>query len=185
MRRSVIAAAVLAVTAGPVAAEEFSYSFVSAGYSTVDVDGADGDGLGVTGSYAIADNWHIVAGYQGLGYDFDVDFSTLSAGIGYNTPVTDAIDIVAQVSYLYASVDTPLGDDNESGYGLGVGVRAHASEAVELNGSINYADIGDGSGETSLGAGFLFNFTETFAAGVAGSWGDDVSGYSAVARFYF
>ena len=166
-------------------AEDFSYTYLNASYANIDLDGIDtGDGFGIAGSFAVADNWHVFAGYQGAGFDFDVDATTLNAGVGYNTPVSESIDVVARLSYIYAEVDTPLGSTDDSGYGFGVGLRAMAGESFELNGAIEYAEI-DGSGDTAIGGGFLYNFTENFAAGASGSWSDDASTYAISGRFYF
>ena len=184
MKRSALMAVLALAVAGPVAADDFNYTFVSADYSFIDSDGLDGDGLGAGVSFAFHENWHGFVGASFTSFDFDIDGTTAQAGVGYNTPVSEAIDLIAQVSYLYADIDTPFGGDSETGYGAAVGFRAHASENLEINGSINYADIGDSS-DTGFGLGAIYDFTESFSAGVNASWADDVTGYGVLARFYF
>lgn len=183
MRRS---SAILLLTLGSavVLADDFDYTFVDAGYVRTDIDADDGDGFALSGSYGVTENWHVFVGYQTAGFDFDIDLDGWNAGIGFNTPISDAIDVVADVSYVYAEVDTPFGSADEDGLGIGVGLRAHASDSVELNAGINYVDVGSDS-ETSLDAGALFNVNERFAVRLAASWDDDVNTYFLGGRLYF
>lgn len=189
MWRSMMVLALIPLS-GAALAEDFDYSFVQGSYGQVDFDGlGDGDGLGIAGSMAVSDRFHVFGGYETGeididvgGFSFDADFDGFEAGLGFNTPVSDTVDLVATLSYLSLDIE---GVD-EDGYGLGVGLRAMASPTVELNGGINYADLGGSdSGDTSFGAGFLYHFTDTFAVGLGGDWGDDVSSYALNGRFSF
>ena len=178
--------------AGAASADGFNYNFFNAGYGVTDLDGADGDSLSVDGSFAIADNWHLVAGYGLSTFDeggVDLDTTTIQAGVGYNTPISENIDVIANVSYVYADfdIDTPIGNGSadDNGFGLGVGLRAQVSELVELNGGVSYIDLNDVGDDTVFSLGALFNVTETIALGIGGSFSDDADGYSAGVRFYF
>jgi hypothetical protein len=87
---------------------------------------------------------------------------------------------------VYAEFEVPgLGSSDDNGLGLGLGLRALVSPQVELHGGVNYVELSDSGNDTVLGAGFRFNFNEQFAAGLAGSWGDDVSTYTLTGRIYF
>ncbi|MDH3430794.1 MAG: porin family protein, partial [Gammaproteobacteria bacterium] len=133
-----------AATAG---AEDFNYNYVSAGFGTVEFDGvdADGDGFTIGGSFEISDSLHVFAGYESADLDFGADANTWNAGLGYNTSVSDTIDLVAKLSYEYVEIDAPLaGGFDDNGLGLGVGLRFAASETVELNAGIDYVDYSDG-----------------------------------------
>ena len=74
---------------------------------------------------------------------------------------------------------------DESGYGLGVGVRSNVTDLVELYGEITYVDLGSGSDNTAIGGGIYFNITENFALGLGAATDDDVTSFGASARFYF
>ena len=113
------------------------------------------------------------------------DWSSLSAGAGFYAPISEKIDVVAQVAYLYAEADTPLGSVDDNGYGVSVGLRAWVSERVELDGAIAYSDFGDGGSDTSFGAGVQFYFTEQFSVGLGLGFADDVDTYRLSGRFYF
>ena len=146
----------------------------------------DGDVYGLGLSIGIAENIHLFADYQGSDLDFGLDVSEWSVGIGYNTPISDVIDVVAELSYEYVDLDTRgFGGFDDDGYGLSVGLRAAMSEVVEIDADISYADFSDSGDNTTFNAGFLFNISDTIALGVDGSWDDDVSIYRLTGRVYF
>jgi len=93
--------------------------------------------------------------------------------------------VVAQASYVRAEVDSPLISFDDSGYAVGVGFRAWLSDRVELDGSVNYSDLGDGSNDTSFGGGVQFYLTEQISIGLALGFSSDVDTYSLGGRFYF
>lgn len=175
---------------GAAFAEGFDYSFVEGYYGQMDFDGVDGDGMGIGGSFAVTDSIHVFGGYGTGDIDGGVDVSGLELGVGYNMPISDAVDVVGSLAYIsteFEFSDPLLGslsvDDN--GYALGVGLRAMASPAIELNGGITYADYGDLGSDTGFGAGFLYHFSESFAVGLSGDWADDVNTYALNGRFSF
>jgi len=177
----------LFVLAVPAGAEGFRYSFVSASYSTADYDNlnADGDGLGVGVSLEISESFHVFGAYSGTDLDSGVDADGWNAGVGFHTPISEAMDVVVNLSYVSTEVTHPVfGKIENDGFAVGGGVRAAASEWIELNAGLTYADLDRGN-DTSLEAGFLFSATDNFAIGVSGSWDDDVSVYSLNARLYF
>ncbi len=187
MLRSLLVILSLAFSVSATAAD-FDYNYFSVGYGTTDFDeiNVDGDGLSAKGSYAINDTYHVFGGYKSAGLDFGVDVTTFSAGFGYNRGLSEIVDLVARLSYEYIELDAPgLGDVDDSGLGLGVGLRIAASNKLELNAGINHVDYGDGGDDTGFAAGGLYNFTDTFSLGLAGSWSDDVSSYTLSGRFYF
>ena len=188
MNRSVFVVCLLALSTAAVA-EDFDYSYLQLNYGTLEFDdiNVDGDGLGLSGSYAISPDWHVFGGYQAVGLDFGVDVTTLGAGIGYNTELSPVVDMVARLSYQYVEFDAPGGGGNfdDSGLGLGIGIRFAASEEFELTAGIDYVDFGDGGDDTGFSAGGLYNFSDAFALGLGGSWSDDTSALVLSGRFYF
>ena len=191
MLRSVLFTALIAFSASA-SAQGFDYNFFSVGYQRMNLDDGfidvDGDGFGIDGSFAINDSFFIFAGY-GMG-EFEeqgvtVDVDTLSAGIGWHTPLTERVDFVTGLSYEYVEVGASgFGSVDENGYGLGVGLRFQASDAIELNTGINYVDYGDGD-DTGFGVGLLYGVSENIDIGVSADWADDTSAYGLNGRFYF
>lgn len=179
--------ALLAIS-GAASAQNFSYDYLNIGYGVVEFDDldVDGDALGIDGAFAIADNYHLFATYEVGDFDFDVETTSYNAGIGYNAPVSDRLDIVARLSYEYVEVDAPVipsVDDN--GFGLGVGLRFAATEQFELNAGLDYIDLSDSGDDTGFNAAALYNFSDVFSVTLRGDWTDDVSSYTLGGRFYF
>ena len=100
-------------------AEDFDYNYLQLDYGTLDFDdiNADGDGVGLSGSFAINPDWHVFAGYQSVGLDFGIDVNAFDAGIGYNTEMSPTVDAYARLSYEYIELDAPggiAGDDDQA-----------------------------------------------------------------------
>ncbi len=184
MKRSIVVFSLMAMS-GLAFADGFNYTYVQATYGTVDVDNPgfseDGDGLGLNGSFGITDNLQIVGSYQTIDLDITGDVDLLTAGLGVHAPVTEMFDVVAAVSYV--DIDgTGFSDD---GFELAAGARVSVTSLIEVNAAVTYRDLDIGGDDTRLGGGVLFNLTDSIALGLAAEWGDDVSEYSASARWYF
>lgn len=186
MLRSSLLIILLALTAN--ASAEFDYNFFEFTYADIEFDdiNVDGDALGIGGSYELNEDIYVFGAYQDADLDFSVDVTSFGIGVGYHTPLSGVVDLVANVSYQWVEVDVPgFGDEDEDGFGLGVGVRFAATSEVELNAGIGYVDLGDGGDDTTLSVGALYNFTDAFTAGIGGNFGDDVSSIALIGRLYF
>ncbi|MDH3988260.1 MAG: porin family protein, partial [Gammaproteobacteria bacterium] len=187
----VLFTALLAFSASA-SAQGFDYNYFSVGYQRLNLDDGfidvDGDGIGLSGSFELNESFFIFAGYamgefkeQGI----TVDVDSLNAGIGWHTPLSETLDFVAGLSYEYVEVGASgFGSEDENGYGLGVGLRYQASDAIELNAGINYVDLGDGD-DTGFGVAMLYGVSESVDIGLSADWGDDSSAYGISGRFYF
>ena len=187
MLRSSLILLLLAFSASA-SAEGFDYNYFQLSYGTIDFDdiNVDGDGFGLAGSYAINPDWHVFADYEAASLDFDIDATTLGAGIGYHTELSPVVDLVASLSYQYVEFDAPaVSSIDDNGFGLGVGLRFAASDKFELNAGISYVDLSDSGDDTGFDVGGLYDFTDSFSLGIGGSWSDDVSSYALTGRFYF
>lgn len=186
MLRGVSLIAALAL-AGGAHAQSFDYSYIEGFYGHVDYDnGLDGDGFGLAGAFAVAENFHVFGSYSAVELDFGLDASDFSIGLGYNTPISDTIDVVARLAYVREEVDIPnFGSLDDDGYAFGVGLRGMVTRQLELHGDVSYLDLGDSGDNTSFGAGFLYHFTESLAAGLSGAWSDDVNSYVLSGRVSF
>jgi hypothetical protein len=185
MSRSTIAVLFLIASASA-NAQGFDYNYLQLEYSNVDLDSVDGDGFGLSGSYAINPKYHVFAGYQEAGLDFGIDATFLTAGIGHNAALSPVFDAYARLSYQYIDLDAPsVGSFDDNGLGFDVGLRYAASKDLELNAGIEYVDFSDAGDDTAFYAGALWKFTDAFALGLGGSWGDDVSAYTLSGRVYF
>lgn len=186
-------------------AESPRYSYFTAAWTNTEIDGEDlgsdpeGDGLSIGGSIAVTDMFHLFAEYDDsdldvdgvpFGFDVDVGYQTLVIGGGANFGVSDTVDIVAQLAYVDVELTVDVagfgsGSEDESGYGLGAGVRAMVTDDFELNAGVNFVDLGDDADDTTFSLGAVYNFTPVFAVQGGLSFSDDVSSYGVGVRLYF
>jgi len=168
----------------------FDYNYLQLDYGNLEFDdiNADGDGLGISGSFAINPDWHVFAGYQSAGLDRGIDVNAFNAGIGYNTEMSPNVDAYARFSYEYIDFDAPggIGGGDDSGLGFGIGMRFAASDLLEVTAAVDYVDFGSNAGDdTAFSLGALYSFSDAFALGLEGSWSSDVTAYTLNGRFYF
>ncbi len=190
MNRFVSFLLLMGLSAGVAAqgAQDLNYTYFEVGYGQLSFDSpdVDGDGLGIGGSYALTDQFHLFANYQMADLDFGVDATDFNLGFGFNTPISETIDVVATLSYVYVELEASgFGSADDNGLGGGLGLRALVNPQIELFGGVEYVDLSDSGSDTALGAGVRYNFNEKFSAGVGGSWSDDASSYSLTGRMNF
>jgi hypothetical protein len=185
MLRSVLFLALFAFSASA-SAQGFDYNYFSVGYQRVTLDdGAfdvDGDGFGIEGSFEVSESFFLTASYGMAEFEeqgITVDVDTWDAGIGWHTAMNEQLDFVADLSA------AGFGSADDNGLGLGIGLRYQASDAIELNGGIDYVDYSDGGDDTVFGLGLLWGVSDSVDIGVSGEWGDDSSAYGLSGRFYF
>ena len=161
-------------------AESFNYTSLEAGYVSTELDvgfvNVDGDGLGIRGAYEFADEWYAFAGLADLEFDFGVDGTEIDFGVGWHNSLSNTADLVAEVSYVRVDLDSGLASADENGFGLGVGLRAHAWEDVQLEAGIAYVDLDDA--ETSVAFAGRYYLTQTVAVGLGLSFSDDADSWS-------
>jgi len=169
-----------------VSAQGLNYNFVQGSYGRVDLDGpgfdVDGDGFGLSASFAIDDNFHVFGEYQTADFNFGAELNLLELGAGYHTDVSPNMDVYANLGYL--EFDTNGGADDDA-FSIGLGLRGAVSEAVELYGGLDYIDFDNSDGETRANAGFNLALTDVFGVGLKASFWDDVNIFQLNARMYF
>jgi hypothetical protein len=165
-----------------------SYNYVELAYDETDFDlgggEIDGDGLTLSGSWAINDDWHVYGAYATADLDFGIDLDSLAIGAGYRYPLQDDVDIYGRVLYINSDVDVPgPGDGDEDGLGLQVRIRYRVSNEFEVEGGIQHTDVFDS--DTSLQAMARYHFTENFSAGLGLTFAGDTDSFGINARFSF
>lgn len=181
--------AIASLALGPAAilADSPEYTYIEGAYVNVDIDGVDdGDGFGIGGSAEIGENIFIFADYAIVGFSFGIDFSTIVAGIGYKSAISDTTDVNVSIAYVFAEVDAGVfGSFDDDGYGLDASLRSMVSNEFELNGGITYVDFGGSGGDdTSFHVGGVYSFNDSFAVTGDFSIGDDIKTYLIGGRFY-
>ncbi|MBV6423472.1 MAG: hypothetical protein NAOJABEB_01265 [Steroidobacteraceae bacterium] len=190
IKTGVLAALALGA-ATSVAAADFSYSTVDAGWARTDIDdlNENGDGFFLRGSVGFGTNWFAAAGYRQVSFDVggnDVDFDLIDVGFGGHIPLTDRMDGVARISYVDVSADGPFGisaDDN--GYGVSVGIRALAAPQLEFEAALDYTDLDDAGDSTGARLGARYHFTSAWSAGLEVLLSDDQTDVGLYGRYSF
>lgn len=168
MKRSSL---LLSLVALPLAAQadDFDYTFIEGGIVNSEIEtglvDVDGDGFGFGGSFAVADNIHLLASYADEDYDLGIDGTTMSLGAGFNTSLSQDLDFVATFAYVNAEVDAGAFSVDEDGYSLGAGIRARTSDKIELEAGLDYVDLDDS--DTVLRVGGRYYFNDAFALGAS------------------
>ncbi|MCR9259396.1 MAG: porin family protein [Pseudomonadaceae bacterium] len=183
-----LVALAVSVSAPVLADQSMNYNYIEGSYIDTEIDNGldvDGDGFGLSGSVELGSNYFLTASYSAQEFDFGVDLDQKSIGFGGFMGLSDSVDLVGSINYVDAEIDTRFGSADDSGFGLGVGLRARVAPNVELEGGINYVDLDESGDDTSLALGGRYYLTEAFALGAGVSFGDDVTSWNLGARFEF
>ena len=171
------------------AKSSFNYTYVELAYDETDFDvgpgdDIDGDGLTLSGSFRLTDEWHLFAAYGQSDLDFGIDEDSYAIGAGYTFPLREDVDLYGRVLYIDQEIDLPgPANADEDGLGLQFRIRGRVSDKVEVEGGLQYLDVGDS--DTSLQASARYYFTKAFSAGVGVTFGGDADGIGINARFSF
>lgn len=194
--KKVVLASILLLSIGSIqAAESVRWDSASLSYQSIDIDGETLTGFGASGSKLINEDIFIAGSYSTVSDDVNIssskvelDFNSLSVGIGYRHGISQQTDLYAMISYenmeIEASFQGQSGDESDNGYGLHAGIRSLVSDNIELSGSLSYIDVADES-DTGVNVSAMYHFTEQFSAGVGYSKSDDVDSFSLSAILFF
>ena len=180
-------ASTLAIGSNSAKAADFSYNYIEGSLQDIDINGTDSDAATLSGSFDIAPNINILVGYSAeqistpSGFS-DIDVDSFRLGIGYHAPVGDNTDLTASMTAISQDMDI-VGDD--TGYGLGLGLRHQVNNAVELGARVEYVDIHDVD-DTTIEIDSRFTIADGVSLGLALSTSsEEVDTLSAGIRFDF
>ncbi len=167
----------------------FDYNYAELSYDKHDFDvdrapdNIDGDGFTLSGSFKVAEDWHVYASYGTANLDFGIDVDTWVLGLGYNYALKPNVDLYGRVLYIDQSADANGFSAHDNGLGLQFRIRGRVNDKVELEGGIQYLDVA--SSDTSLQGSVRYYFTRAFSAGVGITLGGDQDGLGVNARYSF
>lgn len=171
-------------------ASELNYDFVDLGitFGEVDSPGNDVDfsTFDVNGSWGFHPNIALIGRVAVGEIDVagDIDTTELSIGVNPHFALTDKIDLVVPVAIEWAEYDASGFDDDDTGFSIGVGIRALATPAWEFNGGLRYVDIFGGD-DLSVVGGARWHISSLFSLSADATIGDDASGVRFGGRFSF
>lgn len=166
---------------------QFSYNYVELSYDEMDFDlggpDIDGDGLTLSGSFELTEDWHAFASYGSADLDFGIDLDTWAIGAGYVFPLREGIDIYGRVLYVDMSLDQGPGGADEDGLGLQARIRYRVTDVFEVEGGVQHLDVFDS--DTSLQAFARYHFTDNLSAALGLTFAGDTDGIGISARWQF
>lgn len=172
------------------------WTFVEAGYASMDIDGADEKANGFTiGGFFSSPEQSIYgrADYTRTNMDLwglDVRTNMLSFGGGYKTSITDTTDVYVGASFERMTITASLygnsGETEGSGFGAHAGVRSMVTDQVELYAEAAYVKIKDMDiADMTYQAGARYSFTEQFGVGASFEKFDDADILRITASYAF
>lgn len=170
-------------------AEGPRYNFIEGSYERVEIDDSfgdiDGDGFGIGGSLELSDSFHAFASYGTADFDFNVDLDTLTVGGGYHSPMTDSVDLVAEIAYVQVDASALGFSADDDGFGASIGLRGKTTDRVELEGFVDYVNLDDAGDDTSFRGAAWYAINDSFSVGLQLGFGDDATSYGIGGRVFF
>ena len=187
---------------------DLSYTYIRLNGSTGEIDHRDSDGFGVAASFAFSDEFYLTAAHTKTDIDLysaNVDSERQRLGVGFHAELGNRTDFVTEVVYTNAKLtfDQKQTDGNsdddfasalgnleagrngrDHGYELTLGVRAMASESLELQVGARYIDI-DGHTETTGYIAADYFVTEKISLGIGYEKSDNSDEALFNARYHF
>ena len=158
---------------------EFNYTSAEANYLLdVEIDGGlanvDGDGLGVGGSFEIADSFFIGGSFEDFDLDFDISGEWLEIGGGYFHELNPDLDFVATLSFVDVEISSNFGSAEDDAIALGGGIRTRLSDSIEVDAMLEYYSFDEGDSDTSLDLRGRYYFSPEFAVQLRMNLGSDI-----------
>jgi len=171
---STISIAVLIGMMSTASATDFKYSYIEGAYQDIDLDGLDGEAYKVSGSYNLNSNINVIGEYTNgeitnpMGGS-DLNFDEAAIGLGYHTGISSATDFTANIK-LVAHDNDLTGDD--TGYGVGVGIRHMLTDKIEVGSNIDYVDVND-IGDTTFKLNSRYHLNDRASFGLSYSTSEE------------
>lgn len=169
------------------AAGFFSYNYAEGGYTSVSDDKSDADGTGLylKGSYDFMENLSVIASYASTDYDdTDVTRSGFSIGLGYHMPLAAQTDVLLSALLDNVTVEAGPGEEDDTGYTLGLGIRHGIDQNFEINGGLEYSSLFDDS-STAFNIGGRYHFDKSWSAGLNYTMMEDANAWTVSVRASF
>lgn len=150
--------------------------------SELDDTGIDGDGIAFGGSLRLDELFYVVADYETLDYDADIDVDILQIGLGLILNY-QAADMVGELAILDGDADSGLVSYSDTGFRLSAGARTHIIPELEVRGLINHVDL-DGT-DTWFTVAADYFLSPSFSVTVSKDLSSELDRFSASLRYYF
>lgn len=140
------------------------------------------DVLGIAASFELSDAVFLYADYGDSTANvggMQSDVTALDIGLGAFVEIASNVDLFASAGFV--SADSDLGGD-ENGHVIGAGLRAKASDQLELNAGMKKTSTGEE--DSALWAGAVFSLNANLGLSARFTNGDDYDGIMIGLRLY-
>jgi opacity protein-like surface antigen len=157
---------------------EFNYTSAEFNYILdVEIDGGsfnvDGDGIGIGGTYEIADGFYIGGSYEDYDLDFNINGDWLEIGGGYFNTLNEDLDFVATLSYVDVELSSGGDSADDDALSIGAGIRARLSDEIEVDAMLEYYDFDELDSDTSIELRGRYYINPEFAIQLKANLGSD------------
>ena len=179
-----LVALVAAVVPAASRADTLDYSFAELAYVDSEFGNLNGDGISLRGSVPVNETFFVFASYWDVGYDFNVDLTSIEAGAGVHLPFNDKVHLVGRFGLVKSELDTNNSSSDDDGYTFGGHVRAAIMPRFELEGGFDYIDLGSDP-DILLVAQARYFFIDNVSGGLRLEFGDDIDSMALGVRVTF
>jgi len=180
---SLLALAALALPAVS-QADTLDYSWAELALVDSEFGNLNGDGVSLRGSLPVNDTFFVFASYWDVGYDFNVDLTSIEAGAGVHLPFNDKVQLVGRFGLVKSEFDSNNSSSDDDGFTFGAHVRGEVIPKLELEGGFDYIDLGMDPDTLLVMQGRYF-FLDNVAGNVRLEFGDDIDSMSFGVRVTF
>jgi hypothetical protein len=171
-----------------------SYNYAELSYADVDLDDTS---IGLqryrlAGSFLVIPSVFVTGGYtfeRSDSFDFggandSLEISTINLGLGYRLGLSETVDFKAELGALRQEFEFDDLKDDDTGFQLGVGLRAAVSPRFELAGDATYVDVFEDD-DTIISASGLFHVSKIFAVSLDLESASESQSYGLTGRLNF
>ena len=157
-------AALAALCAAPVYAQNFNYDYVDLGYRTGEIfETVDVSDFGAEASQVLAPNFRLKAAADVLDADdVDADGYRVAVQGGFFTALAPNMDVVVDAGLVYIEFEGNSFENDDTGVKLDGILRFRVDPRLELNAGLSYVDIFDDS-DTGLHLAGLYSLNKSTA----------------------
>jgi len=181
--RALLVVSLVAIgTSAALAQEEVPWTYVEAGYLSVDPDNFSdsGDNWFAGGSIGFLKHFHAFAEYVNGDYSSNVSNTYWNFGAGWHGGLGDKADIVGQISW----IDSEIANVSDNGYQLTGGVRWVPVKMFEGDGFVHWANLDNADSEMQYEVRAIVNIWR-IGIGASYQFADSADQWNVFARYNF
>ena len=192
-------ALLLPLTAHSAKSNDIAYDSLDIGYTDYSTDTVDAGSLTIGGSVSATNNLAISGLIEGKvfddasigyydyygNYNYNYDNSTetfLSIGVIPHFPLGNKVDLIIPLNLIYSDYEKRGYSENDTGFSLGLGIRALVIPSLELGAQLTHTDIYSNDSQT-FAASARWHISGLFSLALGVSNTDSTYGKTTASNF--